>query len=182
MRTRFELAVVTLALVAGGLAQTSRGTVPGTVADSSGAVIAGAQISLVHTQNGVRRSTVSNDAGIYRFDALDLGGYELKVEQAGFRRIVITENGVEDGQLRGLRRFNRGRHSRCATASIGTTTRSRGPIAPMSATLRLRCSAAPSGLVDAPLVFRTRTQAAACHPPKCAGSRLRWGLCRTPPR
>jgi hypothetical protein len=95
MRTRFGIAAVSFVLVTGGLAQTSRGTVSGTVADGSGAVIAGAQVALVHTQNGVGRSTVSNDAGIYRFDAVDLGRHELKVEHSGFRRFVITEVGVE---------------------------------------------------------------------------------------
>src|SRR5262245_56985297 len=95
MRARFGVAAITFALAASGLAQTSRGTVSGTVTDSSGALIAAAQVALVHTQNGVRRSTVSNDAGIYRFDAVDLGLYELKVEHAGFRRFVITEIGVE---------------------------------------------------------------------------------------
>jgi hypothetical protein len=95
MRTGFVLAAISFVLVAGGLAQTSRGTVSGTVTDSSGAVIGSAQIELIHTQNGFRRSTVSNQAGIYRFDAVDLGLYELKVEQAGFRRFFITEVGVE---------------------------------------------------------------------------------------
>ena len=95
MRTRFDIAAVSFLLVTGGLALTSRGTVSGTVTDSSGAIIGSARIALIHTQNGVRRSAVSNEIGIYRFDAVDLGLYELKIEQAGFRRFVITEVGVE---------------------------------------------------------------------------------------
>ena len=44
-----------------------------------GAVVAGASVVLTHTETGVRRSGSSNEAGIYRFDAVDLGVYEIEV-------------------------------------------------------------------------------------------------------
>src|SRR5215510_16523617 len=66
-------------------AQTSRGTVTGTVLDPSGAVIGGAHVTLTGIDTGVRLSTGSNEAGVYRFDAVDLGGYDLTVEHPGFR-------------------------------------------------------------------------------------------------
>jgi outer membrane receptor protein involved in Fe transport len=94
MRTCLELAAFTL-LAASGVAQTSRGTLSGSVTDASGALVAGARVALTHTQNGVRRSTVSNEAGIYRFDAVDPGLYELQIEQAGFRRSLIAAIVVE---------------------------------------------------------------------------------------
>jgi len=95
MQTRISLLIAVLALAIGAPAQTSRGAISGTVTDNSGAVIADAEITLTHTQAGVRRSTVSNAAGIYRFDAVDLGLYELKVAQAGFRLSLATAIGVE---------------------------------------------------------------------------------------
>ena len=64
------VAVLTLACAAN--AQTSRGTVTGTVLDPTGAVIAGASVTLTRVETGVRLSTNSNDAGVYRFDAVDL--------------------------------------------------------------------------------------------------------------
>src|SRR5262245_59272804 len=67
------------------LGQTSRGTVSGTITDTSGAVIAGATLVLTHIEMGVRRSASANEAGLYRFDAVDLGTYELKVVHPGFR-------------------------------------------------------------------------------------------------
>ena len=76
-------AVLTLTLAAH--AQTSRGTVAGTVLDPTGAVIGGARISLTGVNTGVRLSTESNDAGVYRFDAVDLGVYDLQVAHPGFR-------------------------------------------------------------------------------------------------
>lgn len=66
-------------------AQTSRGTVTGTVTDPSGAVIEGAEVMLVNQSTNAARETQSNASGLYRFDAVDLGSYSLKVSKSGFR-------------------------------------------------------------------------------------------------
>jgi len=76
-------------------AQTSRGAVTGTVTDISAAVIGRAEVLLTNTETGVIRSTFTNDAGIYRFDAVDLGTYTLKVTKPGFRPFLSTGVGVE---------------------------------------------------------------------------------------
>ena len=47
-------------------AQTSRGTVSGTVMDQSGEIAAGARVALTNTQTGVRLEAAANEAGIYR--------------------------------------------------------------------------------------------------------------------
>jgi hypothetical protein len=73
------------ALAVAAYAQTSRGTVTGTVTDQSGAVIAGARVTLTGVETGVKLSAASNQAGVYRFDAVDLGVYELQVVHPGFR-------------------------------------------------------------------------------------------------
>ena len=75
----------TLVLAVVAQAQTSRGTVTGTVLDTSGAVIAGAHVTLTGVETGVRLSMDSNEAGVYRFDAVDLGVYGLIVTHPGFR-------------------------------------------------------------------------------------------------
>ena len=74
-----------LALAIAAQAQTSRGTVSGTVMDASGAVVPGASVLVVGTETGVRRSTLTNEAGIYRFDAVDFGVYEIKITHARFQ-------------------------------------------------------------------------------------------------
>lgn len=73
--------------------QTSRGTLTGTVTDSSGAVIAKANVSIKQAGTNVTRQTVSNEAGIYRFDAVDLGTYTLTVQASGFTKQETT--GIE---------------------------------------------------------------------------------------
>jgi hypothetical protein len=63
--------LVSVALIATAQCQTSRGTVTGTVLDSSGASIQGTNITLTSQQTGIHLATVSNEAGDYRFDAVD---------------------------------------------------------------------------------------------------------------
>ncbi len=69
-------------------AQTSRGTVSGTVSDSTGAVISGVSVVITNTATTVSRSTVTNTEGIYRFDAVDLGDYRIKFAAQGFGDVV----------------------------------------------------------------------------------------------
>src|SRR5215831_13107198 len=71
LKSTLCLAVLLLVAIS-AIAQTSRGTVTGTVLDPTGAVIAGARVTLTGVETGVRLSTNSNDAGVYRFDAVDL--------------------------------------------------------------------------------------------------------------
>jgi outer membrane receptor protein involved in Fe transport len=87
------IAVCALALAAE--AQTSRGTVTGTVLDPSGAVIRGARVTLTGVETAIKLSTESNDTGTYRFDAVDPGVYDLEVVQPGFRPYAGTGIHVE---------------------------------------------------------------------------------------
>jgi hypothetical protein len=67
-------------------AQTSRGTVTGAVTDPSEGVVGRASVELVHIATGVRRRAITNAAGIYRFEAVDLGTYDVKIAHTGFIR------------------------------------------------------------------------------------------------
>ena len=79
--------------------QTSRGTVSGTILDASGAVVAGARVVLTGAETGARQSALSNEAGIYRFDAVDLGMYELGVTHPGFRPFLSSGVNVEANRV-----------------------------------------------------------------------------------
>jgi outer membrane receptor protein involved in Fe transport len=80
-------------------AQTSRGTVNGIVSDSTGAVIAGATVTLTNNQTGVARSTTSNGEGVYRFDAVDLGTYSVKIAADSFGAVTKTNIQVSANQI-----------------------------------------------------------------------------------
>lgn len=62
-----------------------RSSIEGTVADSSGAVVVGAQIVLMNQDTGVSQTTASNDAGVYHFPSLGPGHYTLTTTKAGFQ-------------------------------------------------------------------------------------------------
>lgn len=76
-------------------AQTSRGTVSGTVTDPTGAVVPSATVQLTNTATGVVRTGATNNVGNYRFDAVDLGSYNLKISLQGFKSFVSQAVGVE---------------------------------------------------------------------------------------
>jgi hypothetical protein len=87
-------AMVTLLLVAlataaaPAWAQTFRGTILGTVTDSTGASIVGAKVVIRNVDTGVERTTETNDAGQYRVPELQVGTYEVTVTKGGFQRSV----------------------------------------------------------------------------------------------
>src|SRR5437763_1994276 len=87
MRYRFTLLyglLVLFAFLSTAIAQTSRGTLSGTVTDTSGAVVTNATVTIKQTTTGVTRQSTTNAAGFYRFDAVDLGQYIMSVQAAGF--------------------------------------------------------------------------------------------------
>ncbi|HLH31074.1 MAG TPA: TonB-dependent receptor, partial [Terriglobia bacterium] len=62
--------------------------ISGTVRDSSGAVLPGADITATQTETGIARMTVSNETGSYVIPNLPLGPYKLEVGLPGFRTFV----------------------------------------------------------------------------------------------
>jgi hypothetical protein len=81
------------------LSQTSRGTVTGTVLDPAGAAVPKARVTLSGVETGARLLTDSNESGVYRFDSVDLGVYELKVTHPGFRTYVGLHVRVEANRV-----------------------------------------------------------------------------------
>ena len=95
--------IVALSLMLCGLfsvapAQTSRGTVSGTVVDIAGAVVPGATITLKNTGTGLARTTQTNDEGFYRFDAVDLSTYSVEVNAPSFGALTKTNVVVNANQ------------------------------------------------------------------------------------
>jgi hypothetical protein len=61
------------------------GSISGVVSDSSGAVIAGAQVVAIDTQTGVKTTVTTDSKGFYSLPALPIGSYDLEISQVGFR-------------------------------------------------------------------------------------------------
>src|SRR5207249_10682747 len=62
----------------------------GSVADQSGAVLPGAEITATQTETGIARNAVSNESGSYLLPNLALGPYRIEVSLPGFRTFVQT--------------------------------------------------------------------------------------------
>src|SRR5260370_39866303 len=75
--------------------QTSRGTLTGVVTDASGGAIAKATVDITQAGTNVKRQTTTNEAGVYRFDAVDLGTYTLSIQATGFERNETTGVGIQ---------------------------------------------------------------------------------------
>src|SRR6202521_2940013 len=78
--------------------QTSRGSVAGTVTDASGAVIPDASVELTNKESGLVRSTTTNAVGFYRFDAVDLGLFDLKITKTDFNEFLKLGISVESNR------------------------------------------------------------------------------------
>jgi hypothetical protein len=74
------------------LAQNTSGSITGVVQDATGAVIPGAQVSLINQEQGVAaRQTITNEAGFYLFSALPAATYTVTVELPGFKTYKKTD-------------------------------------------------------------------------------------------
>ena len=69
----------------------------GTVKDSSGAVVPGAEVVVRNIQTGQAASAHTNQSGVYSISFLNPGQYEVSCEQAGFKRFVRAGIVLETG-------------------------------------------------------------------------------------
>ncbi|HYO80670.1 MAG TPA: carboxypeptidase regulatory-like domain-containing protein, partial [Bryobacteraceae bacterium] len=96
------LAVLVLLAAVRVQAQTSRGTVTGVVSDSTRASVPGAGVEIVSKETNVVRSTTTNEQGVYRFDAVDPGTYDVSVKAQGFKAYTSRAIPVSAAQTVGV--------------------------------------------------------------------------------
>src|SRR5215475_10786360 len=70
---------------------TASATLQGTVTDKTQAVIKSATVTITNKANGLTRTTSTNDIGVYRFELLPAGKYDVKVSANGFAS-AVSEN------------------------------------------------------------------------------------------
>jgi hypothetical protein len=75
--------------------QTFRGTILGTVTDTSGAVIDGATVTARNLDTGLERTTQTSGDGSYSIPELPLGTYKVTVARDGFQTSVTTDVKVD---------------------------------------------------------------------------------------
>lgn len=88
MHTRTSLrigaAAALLACTAGGYAQSSTGSVFGTVTDAAGSVVPGATVTALNLGTGVKTDVKTNGEGLYSLRFLQIGSYRVFISAPGF--------------------------------------------------------------------------------------------------
>jgi hypothetical protein len=84
----FSWVVLLILTAAICLGQSITGSISGLVTDSSGAVIPGAQVTVVNLGTNVRSNATTDTSGNYTVPLLPRGDYRVEVTAGGFRRFV----------------------------------------------------------------------------------------------
>src|SRR3954463_10562913 len=71
-----------------GLLAQSQGTIVGTVTDQAGAVVPGANVTLINEGTQFTRTTSANANGQYTVFSFPTGRITISVEHAGFQKLV----------------------------------------------------------------------------------------------
>jgi Carboxypeptidase regulatory-like domain/TonB dependent receptor len=87
-RARLRLVFSFALLPACAWPQTEAATVFGTVADPSGAVIPGAQVTILSQSTGLKRDSSTDSTGQYHVAGLPKGNYSVRVQKDGFQTQV----------------------------------------------------------------------------------------------
>lgn len=83
-------AVCALVVLSSAVQAQSSAALSGQIVDPSKANIVGATVTLTDLQRGTKRTTQSNDTGVYIFDPVDPGPYSLVIQAKGFAELTIS--------------------------------------------------------------------------------------------
>src|SRR5438132_1144005 len=92
MSTLKPLALVLAVLVisSAAFAQSERGTISGTVTDSTGAVVPGAKVTVTNPATNVTIAVTTTDTGTFTVPSLLAGEYSVRAEKEGFKPVIRT--------------------------------------------------------------------------------------------
>jgi hypothetical protein len=96
------LSGVLLLSVVSGAQELGTAVLNGDVTDPQGAVVIGAQVTARSVSTGVQRTSVTNHVGLFVFNNLAPGPYEVRVEAKGFAPATATVH-LEVGQQASLK-------------------------------------------------------------------------------
>lgn len=87
----FAFFAVVVFLAAGvSFAQTSNGTIAGTIADKTGGAVPSATVTASSSELGTKRSTTTDGVGTYRIESLPPGKYMVVVTAQGFSELRVA--------------------------------------------------------------------------------------------
>lgn len=78
----------------GAFAQAVNGTLLGSVTDQTKAGVPGATVTITEVKSGAVKSTKTNESGLYDFEALQPGTYQVTATQGGFKEAKVDDVAV----------------------------------------------------------------------------------------
>jgi hypothetical protein len=96
------------------------GRLSGAVADSSGAVIAGANVKLMDENGLIVAQTTTDSSGNYSFSSLSPGNYRVQTERPGFKTHLMTQLNVAPGENQANARLDVGASTETVTVSANS--------------------------------------------------------------
>jgi hypothetical protein len=86
-------------------AQVARGSISGTVLDTSGSAVPGAQVEAIEISSGLSYRTSTDAAGNFRLSLLGVGNYDVSITKTGFQKLAMDNVSVDSAVDRGLGRL-----------------------------------------------------------------------------
>jgi hypothetical protein len=82
------------------MAQSTFGSIQGTVHDASGAVVPGATVTLLNTGTSAKRDVTTDSTGNFVFSNVDVGTYSITIAAAGFETFLQPDIGLTAREAR----------------------------------------------------------------------------------
>lgn len=76
------------------MAQAVNGSLLGTITDQSNAAVPGATVTITEVKSGATKTTKTNESGVYDFEALQPGTYQVSAIQSGFKAAKVENVAV----------------------------------------------------------------------------------------
>src|SRR5204862_8085980 len=92
-----KLLLVSVLTACAAQAQVAVGAITGTVRDSSGAVIPGAQVKVISESTNIDQTVTAQHNGVYLAPQLPPGEYRISIVASGFKRLEIAGLKVDVG-------------------------------------------------------------------------------------
>ena len=133
-------------------AQSTSGTILGTVKDPSGKTIANAIVQLLNTGTNSTRSMVTDEQGSFQFANTDVGTYQVTISTPGFQKLEFTSFDLASRETRRL-----DAEMKIASQSVTVNVESAGSTVLQTDTSSIAETKTGRELVDLPVAIATRS-------------------------
>jgi len=97
MQKKLFASLVAFLALAGAVFGQSAGTITGRVVDQTAAVVGGAEVTVTDVSTGESQKVSTNESGLYIFNTIKPGTYNVTIEKSGFRTSKFSKQTVEIG-------------------------------------------------------------------------------------